>query len=130
MVQTVISHVVLMTPRADLSAADRRAFAAAFERALREIPAVRGARLGRRVTHGAAYEALAPDAGDYLAVIDFDDLAGLQAYLHHPAHEELGTRFNHALSAALVFDYEVVGLEALAPLGGADMPRDVSTRTS
>jgi hypothetical protein len=130
MVHTVISHVVLMTPRADLSAADRRAFVAAFERALREIPAVRGARLGRRVIHGAAYEALALDAGDYLAVIDFDDLAGLQAYLHHPAHEELGTRFNHALSAALVYDYEVVGLEELDGRGGPDMDRTSGTRTS
>jgi hypothetical protein len=109
----VISHVVLMKPRAGLSVADRGAFVAAFERALREIPSVRGVRVGRRVLHGAAYEAISPDAGDYLAVIDFDDLAGLQTYLTHPAHEELGARFYLALSSAMVYDYDITGLEGL-----------------
>lgn len=113
MVQIVISHVVLMKPRADLSAAGRQALVAAFERALRDIPSVRSVRIGRRVVHGAAYEALSPDAGDYLAVIDFDDLAGLQEYLRHPAHEELGARFYQALSAALVYDYEITGIRGL-----------------
>jgi len=109
-----------MKPRGDLSPSDRRAFVAAFERALREIPSVRGVRIGRRVVHGAAYEAISPDAGDYLAAIDFDDLAGLQAYLHHPAHEELGARFYQALSSAMVYDYEITGLEALDEPRGRD----------
>jgi len=112
----MISHIVLMKPRPDLSTADRQAFVAAFERAQQEIPSVRGVRVGRRVTHGAAYEALAPDAADYIAIIDFDDLAGLQAYLRHPAHEEVGARFGTALSSALVYDFEAGGLEMLASL--------------
>jgi hypothetical protein len=120
----VISHVVLMKPRAGLGAADRRALVAAFERALREIPSVRGVRLGRRVVHGAAYEAIAPDAGDYLAVIDFDDLAGLQAYLTHPAHEELGARFYQALSAAMVYDFDITGLDGLHRQFSAADPED------
>ena len=41
----MVSHVVLMTPRADLSATDRRAFVDAFERALRGIPTVRSVRI-------------------------------------------------------------------------------------
>src|SRR3990172_4199264 len=49
-------------------------------------------RVGRRITHGAAYEATAPDSADFLVSIGFDDLAGLQAYLRHPAHEELAVR--------------------------------------
>jgi hypothetical protein len=112
----VISHVVLMKPRPDLDAADRLAFVASFERAFRDIPSVRGVRIGRRVVHGAAYEASAPDSGDYLAVIDFDDLSGLQAYLRHPAHEDLGARFYTALSSAMVYDYEITGLEGLEEL--------------
>jgi hypothetical protein len=55
-----------------------------------------------------------PDTADYLVVIDFDDLAGLQAYLRHPAHEELGARFNQSLSSALIYDFEV---------GGSDLVR-------
>jgi stress responsive alpha/beta barrel protein len=110
---TFVSHVVLMKPRRDLSAADRDAFVAAFERAVKAIPAIRGVRVGRRIMHGAGYEAAAADAADYLAVIDFADLAALQAYLRHPAHDELGARFGMSLSSASVFDFEVGGIEAL-----------------
>jgi hypothetical protein len=106
----MVTHLVLMKPRPDLTAADRLAFIAAFDRALREIPGIRGVRLGRRVTHGAGYEQTAPDAADFFAALDFDDLAGLQAYLRHPAHAELGARFGQSLSAALVYDFEVGGL--------------------
>ena len=112
----MVSHVVLMKPRADLSAAERRAFVAAFERAIREIASIRGVRIGRRVTHGAGYEATAPDAADYLAMIDFSNLADLQAYLRHPAHDELGARFGQSLSSALVYDFEIGSVEDLAAL--------------
>ena len=50
---------------------------------------------------------------DYVAVIDFDDIAGLQTYLRHPAHGELGERFGQSLSGALVYDFEVGGAEEL-----------------
>jgi Stress responsive A/B Barrel Domain len=103
----MVTHVVLMKPRADLSASDRRELIAAFERATRDIPSVVAVRVGRRVKHGAGYEAAAPDSADYLAAIDFDDLAGLQAYLRHPAHVELGVRFATSLSSAMVFDFEI-----------------------
>jgi hypothetical protein len=101
-----------MKPRPDLSAAEREAFVAAFEQALREIPSIRGVRVGRRVVHGAGYEQSSADA-EYVAMIDFDDLAGLQSYLRHPAHEALGARFGTSLSWALVADFEVGGIEAL-----------------
>jgi hypothetical protein len=108
----VISHIVFMTPRTDLSLEERSAFIDAFERAVRDIPTVKAVRVGRRVTHGAGYEQVAPDAS-YLAVIDFEDLADLQAYLRHPAHADLGGRFGQSLKSALVFDFEVGGLEEL-----------------
>jgi hypothetical protein len=109
----VLTHLVLMKPRPDLSAADRAVLVDAFERAVREIPTVRGVRVGRRVVHGAGYEAVAPDLAEYLAAIDFDDVAGLQAYLRHPAHADLGMQFGQALSSAVVFDFEVGGIEDL-----------------
>jgi hypothetical protein len=101
-----------MSPREDLSLDERSAFIDAFERAIREIPTVKAVRVGQRVTHGAGYERLAPGA-DYLAVIDFEDLADLQTYLRHPAHEELGVRFGQSLRSALVYDFEVGGPEEL-----------------
>jgi hypothetical protein len=108
----VVSHLVLMKPRPDLSPADREGFIDAFERALRQIPTVRAVRIGKRITHGASYESYAPDL-DYLATIDFDDLDGLQTYLRHPAHADLGARFGQSLSGALVYDFEVGGVEML-----------------
>lgn len=105
-----------MKPRPDLSQADGRSLIDAFEHAMRAIPTVRGVRVGRRVVHGAGYEQAVPDTVDYLIVIDFDDLAGLQAYLRHPAHEALGSRFSQSLASALVYDFEVGGMEALAGL--------------
>ena len=109
----MISHVVLFKPKADLTPTDREALVAAFEHAVKHIPHVRRVRVGRRVTHGAGYENGAPDLADAFIVIDFDDLAGLQAYLGHPAHEALGARFNHSLESALVYDFEVGGAEEL-----------------
>src|SRR5215467_13218582 len=80
-----------MKPRADLSARDRKALIEVFERAVQEIPVVRSVRIGRRVTHGAQYELAPPDA-EFLILIDFDDLAGLQTYLKHLAHSSQQTR--------------------------------------
>ncbi len=112
----MVSHVVLMKPRAELTADARRALIAAFETAARTIPAGRNVRIGRRVVHGAGYEQGQPDLADYIVIIDFDDIEGLRAYLAHPAHEPLGRLFNHSLGAAAVYDYEVFGLEKMAEL--------------
>src|SRR5439155_519988 len=111
--EAVISHVVLFQPQPDLSQAERDALVAAFEHAVREIPDVRGVRVGRRVTHGAGYEKDAPDIADILIVIDFDDLSGLQAYLRHPAHEALGARFAQAFSSGVIYDFEVGELKTI-----------------
>ena len=109
----MVTHLVLMKPRPDLSPAERQILVRAFERAVREIPTVRNVRAGVRIIHGAGYEAAAPDAADFLIALDFDDLAGLQAYLRHPAHAELGARFNQSLSSALIYDFEVGDREDL-----------------
>ena len=111
----MVSHLVLMKPRPDLSADDRQALIDAFNRAMREIPTVRGVRVGRRITFGAGYEQSTPDM-DYVAVIEFDDVEGLQTYLRHPAHADLGARFGQSLSGALVFDFEESRLEDLRRL--------------
>ena len=113
----MLLHLVLMKPKPNLTAADRAAFAAMFERAVQAIPTVRDVNIGRRVTHGAAYEQGMPDSADYLAVIAFDDLAGLQAYLRHPAHEEIGVKFGETLSSALVYDFDLTALDEIARRG-------------
>ena len=109
----MVWHLVLMKPRPDLANEDRRALIGAFDRACREIPTVREVRVGRRMTLGAGYEAGVPDAADYMIAVGFDDRAGLQTYLRHPAHEELGARFRLSLSSAWVYDFEETRMEDL-----------------
>jgi hypothetical protein len=114
----MITHLVVMKPRVDLTARDCEAFIEAFEHAVREIPVVRAVRIGRRVTHGAQYEQTSPDAADFLIQIDFEDLAGLQAYLRHPAHEAVGAHFNRLLESGWVYDFETGDLARLREFGG------------
>jgi hypothetical protein len=110
----VIVHLVLFTPRADLSVEDRQALAAAFAQATRAIPSVRGVRVGRLVRHGAGYESAT--APTFVAMVEFEDLTGLQAYLEHPAHEGLGLRLRESVGGAAVYDFEIGGLDFLADL--------------
>jgi heme-degrading monooxygenase HmoA len=110
----MMTHLVLLSPRADLSPAERSALIAAFRRAVAEIPTVRGFHVGARVLHGAGYETPAQDGAGYLVAIEFDDLAGLQAYLRHPAHEELGRQFARSVTTAAVYDFESSDLDWLA----------------
>ena len=111
----MVVHLVLLKPRPDLQPAERRAFVQAFERAIREIPSVRGVRLGKRIAHGAGYERDGPDVADFMAAIEFEDVAGVQTYLRHPAHEELGRLFGSSLSSAAVYDFELSTLDGLMP---------------
>ena len=45
---------------------------------------------------------------EYAAVIEFDDLAGLTAYLEHPAHAAAGQHFTSSGAMALAYDYDMV----------------------
>jgi len=103
----VIIHLVLFKPRTDLSESGRRDLADALTRALLEIPSIRRARVGRRVTHGRPYELLMRVNYEFAAVLEFDDTAGLKTYLEHPAHEALASRFFEAFEEALMYDYDL-----------------------
>lgn len=103
----MLVHVVLFKPRADVSEAQLRAILSAAQRAASEIPEVRRCQVGRRVTHGAGYERLMPLDLPYAFITAFDDLAGLRAYLAHPAHEALGRFFGEGMDVGLAYDYEV-----------------------
>lgn len=103
----MLFHIALFSPRPDLTAADHASLVEALESALQRIPSIRKFNVGRRVTHGAAYERLMPVSLDYAAVIEFDDLAGLEEYLEHPAHQALGARFMASLETSAIFDYQM-----------------------
>jgi len=103
----MIAHVVLFRPRAHLPATERARLGAAFSEALREIPSIRRASVGARVLHGRGYEALMRTNYSHAAILEFDDVAGLRAYLEHPAHEALGTLFFDLFEEALMYDFAV-----------------------
>jgi hypothetical protein len=104
----MVLHVLLFQPRPDLADSDRQALAAAFESAARAIPFIRRCHVGRRIRHGAGYEALAGESFDYAAVLEFDDLASLRAYLEHPSHADLGQRFLGSIARSCIGDYEML----------------------
>ena len=113
----VIVHVVMFRPRPDLSAAARRNLADTLIAAIRDIPSVKRARVGRRVTHGRPYEHLMRVDYGYAAMLEFDDLDGLNAYLAHPAHEALAARFFESFDEALMYDFDLrEGTDAVAAL--------------
>ena len=115
----MIAHVVLLKPRADLADAEKRAVLEAFAEAASRIPSVKRCRVGRRVMHGLpGYEAAMRGGFDYSAIVEFEDLAGLRAYLADPAHAAIGQYFTTAAAEALAYDYEMTDIAEVhrAPL--------------
>jgi hypothetical protein len=110
----VIAHIILFAPRSDLSPAQREEVLSAFSRATTAAPTVRNVRIGRRILHGLpGYEQLMRTDFEYAAIVEFDDVAGLEEYLRHPAHAAAGRHFAESAAAALAYDY------ALVPAGEA-----------
>src|SRR6185436_18136797 len=104
---TMVLHIVLFRPKPNLAAGDRQAMFDALSAAATGIPSVRRFHVGKRITHGRPYEQMMREDYPYAAVIECDDLAGLQAYLNHPQHEKLGALFYELLESGLVYDYEM-----------------------
>jgi hypothetical protein len=108
----VIAHVVLFRPRAELAPDARRALSDALTAVLQQVPSLRRARVGTRVMLGRGYEALMRSSYTHTALLEFDDLAGLRAYLDHPAHEQLAARFFETFEEALIYDFDLEDGEA------------------
>ena len=104
----MIVHVVLFSPRPDLSESDRRALLDALAAAATGIPSIRRLRVGKRVKHSLpGYEQMMRDDYEFAVMIEFDDVAGLKAYLQHPAHAAAGHHFTASAAKALAYDYEI-----------------------
>jgi hypothetical protein len=103
----MIIHVVLFRLKPTLTDDGRDALAAALSRATREIPSIRRARVGTRLTIGRAYEQLMTTDYSFAALLEFEDRQGLQAYLDHGAHEQLAQRFYASIEHALTYDFEM-----------------------
>ena len=110
----MIAHLVLFRPKSGLSDDERRGLTEALTTAIRDIPSIRRARVGTRVTHGRPYELLMRTDYSHAAILEFDDLDGLKAYLEHPAHAALAERFFSAFEEGLFYDFELGDVRLLA----------------
>lgn len=104
----MIVHIILFEPRADLTPAQRRQVIEDLRAAATSIPSLRRCRIGRRIRHGTpGYEAAMKVDYQFTAILEFDDRAGLEEYLRHPAHHAAGRHFTTSAANALAYDYEV-----------------------
>lgn len=115
----MIAHIVLFTPRPELTAAERRELIEALTAASAEIPSIRAFRVGRRVRHGLpGYEQMMRDDYEFAAIIEFDDLPGLTAYLAHPSHDAIGRHFMASACRSLAYDYTLMDAADASALAG------------
>lgn len=104
----MIAHVILFTPKADLPASASQDLLASLEAAASSIPSIRRLRLGPRVRHGLpGYEQMMRDEFTFAAIVEFDDMDGLKAYLAHPAHRAIGDHFAASAERSLAYDYQL-----------------------
>ena len=103
----LIAHIVLFRLRPEVSLEERRALIDAWAAALNDIPMIRRARVGQRVRVGRSYESLTRLDFPYAAVLEFDDVDGLRAYLDHPTHEAMATRLFAVIADTLIYDFEM-----------------------
>jgi hypothetical protein len=113
-----VVHIVLFRPKPSLTSLERASLAQAIEAAASQIPGVRRFDVGRQLPDGPDYKAGTFRDYPFCALIEFDDEAALRTYLAHDGHRQLGAKFNHALEAAFIADYEMTdasGASALDP---------------
>jgi Stress responsive A/B Barrel Domain len=105
----VIAHVILFTPKPELTDAARRDLLDSLVAASADIPSIRAFRVGRRVRHGLpGYEQLMRDDYEFAAIVEFDDMDGLKSYLAHPSHAAIGRHFIASAARSLAYDYTLV----------------------
>jgi hypothetical protein len=109
----LIVHLVLFTPRLDLGEPERTTIRETLQRALTEIPSIRGYSVGRRVRLGTTYDRVAPLDFEFLVTIEFEDERALSDYLAHPAHQQLRQMFYQTSAHALACDFELGAVSEL-----------------
>ena len=113
----MIAHLVLLTPRPELAAADRAASIGALARAAASVPEILRFKIGRRIRHGLpGYEQVPQPGFEVVLMLELQDLAALKRYLAAPAHGALGHLFATATTEAAAYDYEIVDAQDAATL--------------
>ena len=115
----MITHVILFSPKPDLPQTARRELLEALVAASTEIPTIRSFRVGRRVKHGLpGYEQMMRDDYEFAAIVEFDDVEGLKAYLAHPSHAAIGRHFTASAARSLAYDFDLTDAANVSQLAG------------
>lgn len=103
----MILHLVLYEPKPGLSDSDISQFKAVLCNACTTIPSIRQVRTGRAVDLGFGYELRSSgQCFGYVAIFEFDSVAGLKDYLTHPAHAALAEQFWKHCERTMILDVE------------------------
>ena len=90
----MILHIVLYQPKASATGEELSELANALEAASRQIPSIRQVRVGRAIDFGFGYSNWPKDQNNgNVAVFEFADRTGLDAYLAHANHKRLAALF-------------------------------------
>ena len=113
----MVAHLVLLKPRATLTADERDALLESMRIAFDGIPEVRRVRIGRRLLlNREGYETQMAEHFEYSAIIEFDSEADLRVYLDHPKHAELGRRLFAVSESVLAYDFVTAPPEKVTDL--------------
>lgn len=103
----MILHLVLYEPKPGLSEADISQFKAVVVDACTAIPTIRQVRTGRTIDLGLGYKNRSSGGNfGYIAVFEFESVAGLKDYLTHPAHAALAEQFWKHCERTMILDVE------------------------
>ncbi len=117
----MIAHLVLLTPRPELTAAQRAAAIDVLARAAADVPEILRFKIGRRIRHGLpGYEQLPQASYEVVLMLEMQDVDALKRYLSAPAHMALGHLFATATAEAAAYDYEIVDAAEAGSLWAAD----------
>lgn len=98
----MLKHVVMWKLKEEALGMDRAALGAAMKQRLEalvgQVPSIRSLEVGLNVVPGDT-------ARDVVLVSRFDDLAGLQAYVDHPAHQAVLGFVKQAVEERRAVDY-------------------------
>ena len=105
----MIAHLVLLTPRPELTTAQRADAIDVLARAASDIPEIARFKIGRRIRHGLpGYEQLPQPLFEVVLMLELQDVDALKRYLSAPAHMALGHLFATATTEAAAYDYQIV----------------------
>jgi hypothetical protein len=104
----MISHIVLFEPKPDLAESDVRDFAQHLKDTMTAVPSVRRSMVGRKVAIHTGDRSFGDATYSFSAVVEFDDSKGLNEYLQHPKHVELGRLFWLHCARTVVLEVESV----------------------